>query len=52
MNLVTTTVTPLSWADNGGVAQILPLDGDPACLVIAHSTAGHRAVDAFLRSLR
>jgi len=52
MNLVTTTVTPLSWAGNGGVAQILPLDGDPACLVIAHSTAGHRAVDAFLRSLR
>jgi hypothetical protein len=52
MNLVTTTVTPDSWAEVGGPAAIRWLDGDPACLVIAHSTAGHRAVDAFLRSLR
>jgi hypothetical protein len=52
VDLLQATVTPDSWGELGGPAMVRWLDGEPACLVISHSTAGHRAVDAFLRSLR
>jgi hypothetical protein len=43
---------PESWVSASGSASIQPIDGDVPCLVIRQTTAGHRAVDAFLRSLQ
>ena len=40
-----------TWEDAGGADTIVPVAGDVACLVVLQSTAGHRAVDAFLRWL-
>ena len=48
-------VTPAAWLDVGGNALIEPFSsrvGAPPCLlIIRHTSAGHREVDAFLRSL-
>jgi hypothetical protein len=48
-------VTPAAWLGVGGNALIEPFrsrSGVPPCLlIIRHTSAGHRAVDAFLRSL-
>ena len=49
--LLEKSVMPESWASASGSASIQPIDGDVPCLVIRQTTAGHRAVDAFLRSL-
>lgn len=52
MDLVVHTVEPTKWNVVGGAASVQPVPGDVPCLVIRQTTAGHRAVDAFLRSLR
>jgi|LakMenEpi03Aug12_release.lakeMendotaPanAssembly.Ray.scaffolds.fasta_scaffold162451_2 hypothetical protein len=49
--LVTSTVEPFSWDTVGGPAAVRPVDGDVPCLVVRHSTAGHRAVHGLLESL-
>lgn len=46
------TVTPDDWIEDGGGGYVRPVTGDLTCLVISHTTAGHREADAFLRSLR
>jgi hypothetical protein len=51
-SLLEKIVMPESWASVSGSATIQPIDGDVPCLVIRQTTAGHRAVDAFLRALR
>lgn len=50
-DLIQSTVTPDAWDVHGGPGAIRPIDGDVPCLVVSQSTAGHRAVDAMLRSL-
>lgn len=52
INLIHSTVEPSTWNSVGGIGSIEPVGGDVPCLVIGQTTAGHRAVDAFLRSLR
>lgn len=44
-------ITPVRWESTGGPAIARPVDGDVPCLVVLHSAAGHRAVQAFLESL-
>jgi type II secretory pathway component GspD/PulD (secretin) len=51
-SLLQASVMSESWDSLGGSATIQPIDGDIPCLVIRQTTAGHRAVDAFLRALR
>ena len=52
VDLLQTTVSPEQWDVVGGPAVARFLDGDAPCLVVEHTTAGHRAVAAFLGSLR
>lgn len=52
IDLVCGTVAPETWDVVGGPGGIQPIDGDVPCLIIRQTTAGHRAVDAFLQSLR
>ena len=49
--LVQSVVTPDMWDVGGGPAACKPVDGDVPCLVIAQTTAGHRAVHEMLESL-
>jgi type II secretory pathway component GspD/PulD (secretin) len=51
-SLLQASVMSESWDSLGGSATIQPIDGDIPCLVIRQTTAGHRAVDAFLQALR
>lgn len=51
VDLLETNVTPLKWLALENAAVARPIAGDPTCLVIAHTTAGHREVDAFLQML-
>jgi hypothetical protein len=48
---MTSTVEPDSWDTVGGPAAVRLVDGDVPCLVVRHSTAGHRAVHGLLESL-
>lgn len=41
-----------TWEPQGGNGMAVPVGGDAPCLVVVQTTAGHRAVDAFLSSLR
>jgi hypothetical protein len=52
IDLILATVAPDTWETVGGSATVQGIAGDAPCLVIRQTTAGHRAVDAFLRSLR
>jgi hypothetical protein len=49
--LIMSTLQPDSWDTVGGPAAVRPVDGDVPCLVVSHSTAGHRQVHGFLESL-
>lgn len=51
VHMVYSMVTPFAWDSTGGLAIARPVDGDMPCLVVLHSAAGHRAVQAFLESL-
>lgn len=44
-------VAPDTWEDAGGAGTIVPVAGDVPCLVVLQTTAGHREVNALLRSL-
>lgn len=50
--LIQSTVEPATWDSVGGRGSIQAVGGDVPCLAIRQTTAGHRAVDAFLKSLR
>jgi hypothetical protein len=52
VDMLTANVTPEEWIDEGGGGYVRPITGDVTCLVIAHTAAGHREADAFLRLLR
>lgn len=52
IDILQANVTPQAWNTVGGSASVMPVSGDPTCLVISHTTAGHREVDALLGSLR
>lgn len=45
-------VTPESWEEVGGPACLRAVGGDAPCLVVSHTTAGHRAVSEFLGALK
>jgi hypothetical protein len=45
-------VTPNTWEQAGGPAVLRAVGGDAPCLVVSHTTAGHRAVAEFLGSLK
>lgn len=51
IDLLEANVTPIKHMGLATVALAIPIAGDPTCLVIAHTTAGHREVDAFLQML-
>lgn len=52
VELLQSTVEPPTWETQGGLAAVRPVGGDVNALVISQTTQGHRAVDAFLKSLR
>lgn len=52
VELVQAHVEPDTWESVGGAAVVKPLDGDAPSLVVSQTTAGHRAVAAFLAKLR
>ena len=52
IDTIQTSAAAPTWDTVGGPATAKFLDGDAPCLVVAHTTAGHRAVAAFLGSLR
>jgi len=51
VDAIEATVTPDNWMSVGGASMIRVIDGDVPGLVISHTTAGHRAVDAFLTAI-
>lgn len=51
VELLEGSVTPRTFVSLENAAVARPMVGDPTCLVIAHTTAGHRAIDAFLQML-
>ncbi|MGB8853512.1 MAG: PEGA domain-containing protein [Pirellulales bacterium] len=52
VDMLQANVMPVTWEPQGGWGVVRPVDGDAPCLVVLQTTAGHRAVDAFLTSLR
>jgi hypothetical protein len=51
IDLIQSAVAADTWDTVGGPGSIRPVDGDVPCLVVRHSTAGHRQVHGFLESL-
>lgn len=51
VTMVQELVMPQTWDTAGGPGMVRAIDGGVPCLVIRQSTAGHRAVEAFLKSL-
>lgn len=55
IDTVQTTVTPFAWESTGGEAFVRAFKHResvaPSALVIRHTSAGHKAVDGFLRQL-
>ncbi len=50
--MLQSNVTPDMWEEMGGPAYLRAVDGDAPCLVVSHTTGGHRAVAGFLGSLK